>query len=91
MNERTAFAKQTAGKSNAVFLGIYVEEISPCKYFKDEIQKVKCPAVSSYDIKRKYKLIELLHTHAISRYGENFYEEIFDPVNYAKRLGYAVE
>lgn len=49
------------------------------------------PAVSSYDIKRKDKLIELLHTHAVSRYGEEFDESIFDPVQYAKRLGYAVE
>jgi 8-oxo-dGTP pyrophosphatase MutT (NUDIX family) len=49
MSERTTFAKQTAGKTDAVFLGIYVEEISPWKYFKDEIQKVKCPAVIMID------------------------------------------
>jgi len=49
MSERTEFAKQIAGKTDAVFLGIYVEEISPWKYFKDEIQKVKCPAVIMID------------------------------------------
>ncbi len=49
MIERVPFAKQTAGKKDAVFLAIYVEAISPWKYFKDEIQKVQCPAVIMID------------------------------------------
>jgi 8-oxo-dGTP pyrophosphatase MutT (NUDIX family) len=49
MSERISFAQQTAGKTDAVFLAIYVEEISPWKYFKDEIQKVQCPAVIMID------------------------------------------
>lgn len=49
MSKRTAFAKQVKGKKDAVFLAIYVEEISPWKYFKDEIVKVKCPAVIMID------------------------------------------
>lgn len=49
MSERTSFAKRAEGQTEAVFLAIYVEEISPWKYFKDEIQKVKCPAVIMID------------------------------------------
>ncbi|OQX59981.1 MAG: hypothetical protein B5M52_01815 [Helicobacteraceae bacterium 4484_230] len=36
-------------KKNAVFLAIYVEEISPWKYFKDQIRHVKCPAIIMID------------------------------------------
>ncbi len=49
MKERVSFAKQTAGKKDAVFLAIYVDAISPWKYFKDEILKIQCPAVIMID------------------------------------------
>jgi len=49
MMERVAFAKQSADKKDAVFLAIYVEAISPWKYFKDEILKIQCPAVIMID------------------------------------------
>ena len=49
MMERVSFAKQTAGKKDAVFLAIYVDAISPWKYFKDEILKIQCPAVIMID------------------------------------------
>ena len=47
--KRTVFGKQTPGKKDAVFLAIYVEEIAPWKYFKDQILDVKCPAVIMID------------------------------------------
>jgi len=49
MTKRVSFAKQTAGKKDAVFLAIYVDAISPWKYFKDEILKIQCPAVIMID------------------------------------------
>ena len=49
MTKRVLFAKQTAGKKDAVFLAIYVDAISPWKYFKDEILKIQCPAVIMID------------------------------------------
>ncbi|WP_345974236.1 NUDIX hydrolase [Sulfurimonas sp. HSL3-7] len=49
MTKRVPFANQTAGKKEAVFLAIYVEAISPWKYFKDEILKIQCPAVIMID------------------------------------------
>lgn len=36
-------------KKNAVFLAIYVESISPWKYFKDDMQHLKCPALIMID------------------------------------------
>ena len=36
-------------KKNAVFLVIYVESISPWKYFKDDMQHLKCPALIMID------------------------------------------
>lgn len=36
-------------KKNAVFLAIYVESISPWKYFKDDMQHLKCPAIIMID------------------------------------------
>ena len=36
-------------KTNAVFLAIYVREISPWKYFKDDLQHVTCPAMIMID------------------------------------------
>ncbi len=49
MTKRVSFAKQAAGKKDAVFLAIYVDAISPWKYFKDEILKIQCPAVIMID------------------------------------------
>jgi 8-oxo-dGTP pyrophosphatase MutT (NUDIX family) len=49
MTKRVSFANQTAGKKEAVFLAIYVEAISPWKYFKDEILQIQCPAVIMID------------------------------------------
>lgn len=47
--KRIAFGKINPDKKNAVFLAIYVKEISPWKYFKDEISHMKCPAVIMID------------------------------------------
>lgn len=49
MSRRIPFAQQSADKKDAVFLAIYVEAISPWKYFKDEMLKVECPAVIMID------------------------------------------
>lgn len=49
MTKRVSFANQAAGKKEAVFLAIYVEAISPWKYFKDEILQIQCPAVIMID------------------------------------------
>lgn len=45
---RVEFGKSVQGKNNTVFLIIYVEEISPWKYFKD-LTHIKCPAVIMCD------------------------------------------
>jgi U8 snoRNA-decapping enzyme len=47
--KRTSFGSINPAKKNAVFLAIYVKEISPWKYFKDEISRMKCPAVIMID------------------------------------------
>ncbi len=47
--ERLTFGERNEGKKEAVFLAIYVDAISPWKYFKDEILKIKCPAVIMID------------------------------------------
>lgn len=47
--QRIPFGRINPEKKNAVFLAIYVKEISPWKYFKDDIQKMKCPAVIMID------------------------------------------
>lgn len=49
MMKRLEFAQNKDGKKEAVFLAIYVDAISPWKYFKDEILKIKCPAVIMID------------------------------------------
>lgn len=36
-------------KKNAVFLVIYVKEISPWKYFNDDIKSMRCPAIIMID------------------------------------------
>lgn len=47
--QRIPFGKINEEKKNAVFLAIYVKEISPWKYFKDEISHKQCPAVIMVD------------------------------------------
>jgi U8 snoRNA-decapping enzyme len=46
---RVPFGKIDPQKKNAVFLAIYVDEISPWKYFKDDIRHLKCPAFIMID------------------------------------------
>ena len=45
---RVEFGKRSPGKKDTVFLVIYVEEISPWKYFKDQTH-IKCPAIIMID------------------------------------------
>jgi U8 snoRNA-decapping enzyme len=47
--KRIPFGQINPDKKNAVFLAIYVKEISPWKYFKDDIRQMKCPAVIMVD------------------------------------------
>lgn len=47
--QRIPFGQINPDKMNAVFLAIYVKEISPWKYFKDEIAHDNCPAVIMID------------------------------------------
>jgi 8-oxo-dGTP pyrophosphatase MutT (NUDIX family) len=47
--ERVPFGAINPDKKNAVFLAIYVREISPWKYFKDEMSHKRCPAVIMID------------------------------------------
>ncbi|MEA3352699.1 MAG: NUDIX hydrolase [Campylobacterota bacterium] len=46
--KRVEFGKNVQDKKNTVFLIIYVEEISPWKYFKDQTH-IKCPAMIMID------------------------------------------
>jgi len=46
---RVTFGWSDHPKKNAVFLAIYVESISPWKYFKDDMQHIKCPALIMID------------------------------------------
>ncbi len=46
---RLPFGQTLPEKKNAVFLAIYVDEISPWKYFKDDIRHLKCPAFIMID------------------------------------------
>ena len=46
---RIALTEHQREKTNAVFLAIYVREISPWKYFKDDLQHVTCPAMIMID------------------------------------------
>ena len=46
---RIPFGTVNPRKKNAVFLAIYVDEISPWKYFKDQIKHIKCPALIMID------------------------------------------
>lgn len=47
--QRVEFGDFYREKTNAVFLAIYVNEISPWKYFDDHIKSVKCPAIIMID------------------------------------------
>lgn len=47
--KRIQFGTVSQTKRNAVFLVIYVREISPWKYFKDEIGHQQCPALIMID------------------------------------------
>lgn len=47
--KRIPFGKLSNVKKNAVFLVIYVKDIAPWKYFKDEIKHMKCPAMIMID------------------------------------------
>lgn len=47
--QRIEFGQTNPEKKNAVFLAIYVESISPWKYFKDDMQHLKCPALIMID------------------------------------------
>ncbi len=47
--QRVAFGQTNPQKKNAVFLAIYVESISPWRYFKDDMQHLKCPALIMID------------------------------------------
>jgi len=46
---RIPFGQLNKDKKNAVFLAIYTDEISPWKYFKYEIEQIRCPAVIMID------------------------------------------
>lgn len=47
--QRVPFGQINPDKKNAVFLAIYVESIAPWKYFKDDMQQIKCPALIMVD------------------------------------------
>jgi 8-oxo-dGTP pyrophosphatase MutT (NUDIX family) len=47
--QRIPFAQQNPNKKDAVFLAIYVDAISPWRYFKDDMQHLKCPALIMID------------------------------------------
>lgn len=47
--ERVEFGDVYRDKKNAVFLAIYVREISPWKYFNDDIKSMRCPAIIMID------------------------------------------
>lgn len=49
IKKRVPSAQINPDKKNAIFLVIYVEEISPWKYFKDQIRHTKCPALIMID------------------------------------------
>ncbi len=46
---RIPFGQTRPDKKNAVFLAIYVEAISPWKYFKDDMKHLACPALIMID------------------------------------------
>ncbi|RLA73089.1 MAG: hypothetical protein DRG30_06695 [Epsilonproteobacteria bacterium] len=48
-NFRVLLNEHNREKTNAVFLAIYVQAISPWKYFKDDMKHVTCPALIMID------------------------------------------
>jgi 8-oxo-dGTP pyrophosphatase MutT (NUDIX family) len=46
---RVPFGWTHPEKKNAVFLAIYVNAISPWRYFKDDMQHIQCPALIMID------------------------------------------
>ena len=46
---RIPFGQINTEKRNAVFLVIYVRDIAPWKYFKDDIKHTRCPALIMID------------------------------------------
>lgn len=46
---RIPFGESRPGKKQAVFLAIYVDAISPWRYFKDDMQHIQCPAIIMID------------------------------------------
>lgn len=49
IKHRIPFGQINPEKTNAVFLAIYVEEIAPWKYFKDQAKEIRCPALIMID------------------------------------------
>ncbi len=47
--KRVEFGDNYRDKKNAVFLAIYVNAISPWKYFNDDIKSMRCPAIIMID------------------------------------------
>ncbi|MCK9373312.1 MAG: NUDIX hydrolase [Sulfuricurvum sp.] len=47
--QRVPFGTKKPGKKNAVFLAIYVDAISPWKYFKEDLRHLQCPALIMID------------------------------------------
>lgn len=47
--KRIPFGQINTAKKNAVFLAIYVEDFAPWKYFKDQMQDLRCPGVIMLD------------------------------------------
>lgn len=47
--KRIPFGQINPDKPNAVFLAVYVEEIAPWKYFKDQAKEIRCPALIMID------------------------------------------
>lgn len=47
--QRVPFGWADHDKKNAVFLAIYVDAISPWKYFKDDMRHLQCPALIMID------------------------------------------
>ena len=47
--KRVEFSDSYRDKKNAVFLAIYVNAISPWKYFNDDIKSMRCPAIIMID------------------------------------------
>jgi 8-oxo-dGTP pyrophosphatase MutT (NUDIX family) len=49
MTKRIPFGQINTAHKNAVFLAIYVEDFAPWKYFKDQMNDLRCPGVIMLD------------------------------------------